>query len=182
MPPKAAEDAAHVAIATVHGLAFLLTVGLCSHCKRIEPTKDSEGLPLTWQSSARRLHTARTSRGGTIQIRDEVQSMREAIEQEHDYDVSATFAMFRQAAAASSREHVHLSASTSVGMWVSTHMGISRLVTNRPLLARLTSRLQRAAILAASLRLGSGRGSPSARIDCTPCAGLPYHLQTPCHS
>ena len=46
-------------------------------------------------------------------ILDEVRSIRETIAQEHDYDVSAIFAMFRQNAAASSREHVNLSASTS---------------------------------------------------------------------
>jgi hypothetical protein len=46
-------------------------------------------------------------------ILDEVRSIREAIAQEHDYDVSAIFAMFRENAAASSRAHVNLSASTS---------------------------------------------------------------------
>jgi hypothetical protein len=46
-------------------------------------------------------------------ILDEVRSIREAIAQEHDYDVGAIFAMFRQSAATSGRTHVNLSASPS---------------------------------------------------------------------
>ena len=58
-------------------------------------------------------------------ILDEVRSIREAIAQEHDYDVSAIFAMFRQDAAASSREHVNLSASTSIGTSGAAQLGVA---------------------------------------------------------
>ncbi len=58
-------------------------------------------------------------------ILDEVRTIREAIAQEHDYDVSAIFAMFRQNAAASSREHVNLSASTPIGTSRAAQLSVS---------------------------------------------------------
>jgi hypothetical protein len=58
-------------------------------------------------------------------ILDEVRSIREAIAKEHDYNVSAIFAMFRQNAAASNRAHVNLSASTSIGMSGAAQLGVA---------------------------------------------------------
>jgi hypothetical protein len=56
-------------------------------------------------------------------ILDELRSIREAIAREHDYDVSAIFAMFRQSAAASGRPHVDLSTSTPVGIPGAARLG-----------------------------------------------------------
>jgi hypothetical protein len=58
-------------------------------------------------------------------ILDEVRSIREAIAQEHDYDVSAIFAMFRQNAATSSRVHVNLSASPSISALGAAQLGVA---------------------------------------------------------
>ena len=58
-------------------------------------------------------------------ILDEVRSIREAIAQEHDYDVSAIFPMFRQNAATSSSVHVNLSASPSIGALGAAQLGVA---------------------------------------------------------
>lgn len=48
-------------------------------------------------------------------ILDEVRSIREAIAREHDYNVSAIFAMLRQSAVQSGQAHVNLSTSRGGG-------------------------------------------------------------------
>jgi hypothetical protein len=55
----------------------------------------------------------------------ELRSIREAIAQEHNYDVNSLFAMFRQSAAASSHVHVNLSKSTSIGVLVAPQLGVA---------------------------------------------------------
>jgi hypothetical protein len=104
LPPKARMDAAHVAVAAVNGMDFLVTWNLRHPCECGASWQDRRGVPGGRNRAADHLHTGRTHGAGGMKRRDpivdEVRKHRAAIAREHGNDVDAIIAAFRREDAA----------------------------------------------------------------------------------
>jgi hypothetical protein len=112
MPRRAAIDAAHVAVAAVHGKHFLLTWN-CTHIANAVMRRRIEaGVPRCRSRATNDLHAGTASAGGERMIRDpiveQVRAARDAIAKEHDYDLASIFDALREMARKSGGERVRL--------------------------------------------------------------------------
>jgi hypothetical protein len=102
LPSRAARDAAHVGVATGHGVDYLLTWN-CKHLANADYAKNRIGLCQVRLSDAAHLHTRRINGSLTMwedPIVAEVHRIREQLAAEFNFDVKAMFADMRKRQAA----------------------------------------------------------------------------------
>ncbi|WP_242056510.1 MULTISPECIES: type II toxin-antitoxin system VapC family toxin [unclassified Nostoc] len=113
LPPKASDDAVHIAAATVHGLDYLLTWN-CKHIANAQIQRKLAEISLDFGYQLPVICTPYELLGESAMLQDEILVEIHKIREEHaksfNYDLDAMFADWQKKQAESGRKVINLSA------------------------------------------------------------------------